>query len=70
MSAREFLRQLAKSEKVRFQDISATLDEVEGEHRTYQNFSQKINNGTIRFEEIEKIADAYNYKIVLQKRGK
>lgn len=49
-------------------DIGKTQAEVaEATGQSRQNFGQKINNGTIRFLDIQNIAEKYGYTLEFRK---
>lgn len=69
LKANEILKILFSRESVRYKEIALNLSEKTGKKYTSGSLSQKINRGTISYNEVMLISDILGYDIAFNKRS-
>jgi hypothetical protein len=63
MPVKEAVKVLLAKCDITLTEVVKRLNEKYGRTDTVQNLSKKVNNGTLRYNEAEEIADALGYTI-------
>ncbi|MGL5328307.1 MAG: hypothetical protein ACRDD7_03490 [Peptostreptococcaceae bacterium] len=63
MSAKSFIQQALTEKNTTLTNVVNIINAKTGKESSVQNWSNKINRGTIKFEEVEQIMDAIDYEL-------
>ena len=67
MTVREDIKSLLAKESYTITDMAKELTTRSGKKYTVKTLSQKLTNGTLRYDEYKKIVEILGYKISLTK---
>lgn len=68
MGIKEILKSYIAISGLTLTDIQKELNKINGTNHGVQNLSKKIRNGTLRYSEIQQIADILGYEITWVKK--
>lgn len=69
MSSKQELRLLIVKEGLTVEKVAKKLSEKTGRHYTQKSLQAKISLSSLRFDEMEEIADLLGYEIKIEKKS-
>jgi transposase len=68
MSSQEQIKIMMLKERLTAKQLASILAEKTGKHYTHQSLLHKISLSSLRYDEMETIADILGYEIIINKK--